>query len=58
MPTLDDHEDRITRLEAVLLTHDARMQTLEDLMVRQIALSELVVQLLQRQAGGDAHNGQ
>lgn len=58
MPTLDDHEDRIQRLEAVLLTHEARMQSLEAMMARVIALNELVVQLLQRQAGNDAQNGQ
>jgi hypothetical protein len=57
MPTLDNHEDRIQRLEAVLLTHEARMQSLEDMMARVIALNELVVQLLQRQEG-DTHNGQ
>ena len=56
MPTLDDHEDRIGRLEAVLLTHEARMQSLEDMMARVIALSDLVVQLLQRDHG-DAQNG-
>ena len=57
MPTLDDHDDRIRRLEASMLQHAERIRLLEDLMTRAIALNELVVQLLQRQAGDDAQNG-
>ena len=57
MPTLDDHDDRIQRLEQIVRDHDSRMTLLEGLMTRAIALNELVVQLLQRQAGDDAHNG-
>lgn len=57
MPTLDDHEDRIGRLEAFALQHAERMQLLEGLMTRVMALNEIVVQLLQRQEGGDAQNG-
>ena len=50
MPTLDDHEERLQQ-------HAERIRLLEDLMTRVMVLSELVVQLLQRQAGGDARNG-
>lgn len=50
MPTLDDHEERLQQ-------HAERIRLLEDLMARAIALNELVVQLLQRQSGDDAHNG-
>ena len=57
MPTLDDHDDRIRRLEAAMLQHDARIQLLEGLMTRVLALTDIVVQLLQRQTGDDAPNG-
>lgn len=57
MPTLDEHDDRIQRLEASMLQHDARIQLLEGLMARVMALHEIVVQLLQRQAGDDTQNG-
>lgn len=49
---------RIARLEQIVHDHDSRMQFLEGLMDRVMALNEIVVQLLQRQAGDDAHNGQ
>jgi hypothetical protein len=51
MPTLDDHEERLQQ-------HAERIRLLEDLMARAIALNELVVQLLQRQADGGPQNGQ
>lgn len=57
MPTLDDHDDRIRRLETIVTDHDTRMQELAAMMGRVIALNELVVQLLQRQNDSDAHNG-
>lgn len=57
MPTLDDHDDRIRRLETIVTDHETRMQELAAMMGRVIALNELVGQLLQRQAGDDAHNG-
>ena len=52
-----DDQTRIARLEQIVRDHDSRMTLLEDLMTRAIALNELVVQLLQRQTGDDAHNG-
>ena len=50
MPTLDDHEERLQQ-------HAERIRLLEDLMTRVMALNEIVVQLLQRQAGETDDNG-
>ena len=52
-----DDRTRIARLEQMSLDHGSRIALLEDLMVRVIALQEVVVQLLQRQQGDTDTNG-
>lgn len=52
-----DDRTRIERLEQMSLDHGSRITLLEDLMVRVIALQEVVVQLLQRQQDDTDTNG-
>lgn len=52
-----DDRERIERLEQMSLEHGSRITLLEDLMVRVIALQEIVVQLLQRREGDTDDNG-
>lgn len=52
-----DDRTRIERLEAIVQGHDARMDFLEGLMARMIALEEVVVQLLQRREEDTDTNG-
>jgi hypothetical protein len=54
---LEDHEERIRRLEDSRLEHGERIRILEVMMERVITLTDIVVQLLQRQQGDDAGNG-
>jgi hypothetical protein len=57
MTPLDDHEERIRRLEDARLGHAERIGILEVMMARVIALTDVVVQLLQRQRGDEDANG-
>jgi len=57
MTPLDDYADRIRRLEDAQIDHAERISILEWLTARVIALTDVVVQLLQRQRGDDAANG-
>jgi len=57
MTPLDDYADRIRRLEDARLEHAERISILEGLTARVIALTDVVVQMLQRQRGDDAANG-
>jgi len=57
MTPLDDHEERIRRLEDAVGNHETRMAFLEGLMARVIAMQEVVVALLQRREADDEPNG-
>jgi len=57
MTPLDDHADRIRRLEDARLEHSERLRILETMMARVITLTDIVVELLQRQRRDDDTNG-
>jgi len=57
MTPLEDHADRIRRLEDARLEHAERLRILEAMMAQVIALTDIVVELLQRQRRDDEANG-